>query len=466
MGPESAAPPHRDENGDADGVGDKVRMWVVGTMFHRCKRYIPLTTCNFATKFQQSSVIWFAEWHLKSFTMVTSNRARLLKYRKPSLRLVYKKGVKLAYLRRGTLNEACDPSRGLFTYISNSFKAYFYSGNVNNGATAATYNDSISLLVHYSGETNYSSFHKMVMEGRGQGRGIVAAVVVAGEDEGDGDGSDGDGDSDGESERVMARRVGDSESDEGDDDSDGESKRVMARVSGRRQERAGDGNGATFVLVLMVMACRAHKHAHAAVVLQTGMACDLIDMMSQRPTVFEFPAQQVTTNSDFGRESQHTYSIHPDDATDMRSQSDSTQILSYLIFVSFGLVIRMFRVTLTQARLGIHRHHHHCIVDNKEAVASPPPDDLDDRQRRRRCRTQKVADNLPGLSQVGQKLKGKKKGTIYSSLKGFKHESKNRKTRNRKSEAPRRSPRIRTDGKQGWKDTRETPERRIAKEKA
>ncbi|KAF8443730.1 hypothetical protein L210DRAFT_3502506 [Boletus edulis BED1] len=78
----------------------------------------------------------------------------------------------------------------------------------------------------------------------------------------------------------------------------------------------------------------------------------------------------------------------------------------------------------------------------------------------------KVADNLPGLNQVGQKLKGKKKGAIYSTLKGFKHELRNRKTRNRKSKTLRRSPRVRTDGKQGWKDTRETPEHRIAKEKA
>ncbi|KAF8122215.1 hypothetical protein EV363DRAFT_1558093 [Boletus edulis] len=64
-----------------------------------------------------------------------------------------------------------------------------------------------------------------------------------------------------------------------------------------------------------------------------------------------------------------------------------------------------------------------------------------------------------------QKLKEKKKGTIYSSLKGFKLESENRKTRNRKSETPKRSPRLRMVKNQRWEDTRVTPERWIARAK-
>ncbi|KAF8130553.1 hypothetical protein EV363DRAFT_1296647 [Boletus edulis] len=101
----------------------------------------------------------------------------------------------------------------LFTYISNSLEAYFYSGNVNNGATAATYSNSIML---------WGCYRKRIL------------TRIAGEDEGDsdgGDGDDGDGDSDGESEWVTV-----TESDEGDGDSKGEGERVMARISGQQQE--------------------------------------------------------------------------------------------------------------------------------------------------------------------------------------------------------------------------------------
>ncbi|KAF8131629.1 hypothetical protein EV363DRAFT_1165212 [Boletus edulis] len=53
----------------------------------------------------------------------------------------------------------------------------------------------------------------------------------------------------------------------------------------------------------MVMACRAHKHAHAAVVLQTGMACDLIE--SHHPTT-------TCTVSTIAHISPSTDSLEPD----------------------------------------------------------------------------------------------------------------------------------------------------------
>ncbi|KAF8137617.1 hypothetical protein EV363DRAFT_1395147 [Boletus edulis] len=51
------------------------------------------------------------------------------------------------------------------------------------------------------------------------------------------------------------------------------------------------------------MACRAHKHAHTAVVLQTGMACDLIE--SHHPTT-------TCTVSTIAHISPSTDSLEPD----------------------------------------------------------------------------------------------------------------------------------------------------------